>query len=134
MATESSTPSAPSLRPAYSPEMAFPYLTEDMTARLHAYGQRETFPAQTVLWSRGQREVDMFVILGGAVNVYARRDDDERNAVATLQENQFSGELDLLSSRQTLVEGCTATESLLLRITRADLQRLMRAAKAISPT
>jgi thioredoxin reductase (NADPH) len=107
--------------------MAFPYLTEDMTARLHAYGQREMFAAQTVLWSRGQREVDMFVVLSGAVHVYARREDGERTAVATLEENQFSGELDLLSSRQTLVEGCTATESLLLRITRANLQRLMRA-------
>ncbi len=127
MTTESKTPSAHSLHPTYSPAMAFPYLTEDMTGRLHAYGQKETFAAQTVLWSRGQREVDMFVVLHGAVHVYARRDGDERTAVATLEENQFTGELDLLSSRQTLVEGCTATESLLLRINRADLQRLMRA-------
>jgi thioredoxin reductase (NADPH) len=107
--------------------MAFPYLTEDMTARLHAYGQREIVAAQTVLWSRGQREVDMFVVLNGNVTVYARRDGDECIAVATLEENQFSGELDLLSSRQTLVEGCTASDSVLLRITRADLRRLMRA-------
>ncbi len=75
-----------------------PYLTEDMTSRIHAYGRRETFAAQTVLWSRGERQVDMFVVLNGAVNVYVRREGDERTAVATLEENQFSGELDLLNS------------------------------------
>jgi len=127
MAIQSESANTPSLHPPYRPAMAFPYLTEDMTARLHAYGRKETFPAQTVLWSRGEREVDMFVVLNGAVNVYARRDGDERTTVATLEENQFSGELDLLSSRRTLVEGCTAAESLLLRITRADLHRMMRA-------
>ncbi len=46
--------------------------------------------------------------------------------LATLRENQFSGELDLLSSRRTLVDGFTATDCVLLRVPRSELQRLMR--------
>jgi len=110
----------------FRPEMAFPYLTEEMIDRLEAYGRRETFPEQAVLWSRGEREVDMFVIIEGTVEVYERDKDDERKVLATLKEKQFSGELDLLSSRRTLVDGCTVTPCVLLRVPRSELQRLMR--------
>ena len=97
-----------------------------MLERLEGYGHRERCPADTALWTRGQREVDMFVVLDGIVQVYALVEKGERKALATLQPGQFSGELDLLSSRQTLVDGCTVTDCELLRVPRVELQRLMR--------
>ena len=126
MNEEKNTSGVPSIIPAFRPEMAFPYLTEDMLERLESYGYRQHCPAETALWTRGQREVDMFVVVEGTVEVYAPVEKDERKLLATLQAGQFSGELDLLSSRQTLVDGCTLTDCVLLRVPRAELQRLMR--------
>jgi thioredoxin reductase (NADPH) len=119
-------PPIPPTGPVFRPEMAFPYLTEEMIERLHEYGHEEAFAANAVLWTHGEREVDMFVVLKGVVDVSVQGEDRERKAVATLQERQFSGELDLLSSRRTLVDGCTATDCVLLRVPRVELQRLMR--------
>ncbi len=112
--------------PTFRPELAFPRLTDDMLDRLRGYGIEEHFPKDTALFSRGQRDVDMFVVIQGTIEVYVREEHDTRTAVATLREMQFTGELDLLSSRRTLVDGCTATGCTLLRIERTELQRLMR--------
>jgi thioredoxin reductase (NADPH) len=112
--------------PSFRPEMAYPCLTNDMVLRLHKYGCREAFEAGMPLWARGSRDVDMFVVLEGMVDIYARGENDERMFTATLGERQFSGELDLLSSRPTLLDGLTSTECTLLRIPRAELRRLMR--------
>jgi thioredoxin reductase (NADPH) len=126
MAEDQKDTSIPSINTAFRPEMAFPNLTDEMIARLQAYGYQETFPADTALWARGEREVDMFVVLKGRVEIYDRTENGERKVVAKLGEKQFSGELDLLSSRRTLVDGCTETECVLLRVPRSELQRLMR--------
>ena len=127
MSQEQKDTSVPNLAPPFRPEMAFPYLTEDMLSRLENYGYRQNCPAGTALWTRGQREVDMFVVIEGTIDVYADDDDHQRRVIATLRAGQFSGELDLLSSRQTLVDGCTTTDCELLRVPRSELQRLMRA-------
>jgi CRP-like cAMP-binding protein len=116
----------PSTSPPFNAELAFPFLTEEMITRLQGYGHKDIFDAGVPLWGRGEREVDMFVVLEGMVDVYAQGENGERKVVATLHEKQFSGELDLLSSRQTLVNGCTATACALLRIPRNELQRLLR--------
>jgi thioredoxin reductase (NADPH) len=112
--------------PAFRPEMAFPSLTEEMVERLHGYGHVETLEPETALFARGEREVDMFVVLEGTLEIYGQDEKNERKLLATLVERQFTGELDLLSSRRTLVDGCTLTRCVLLRIPRAELQRLMR--------
>ncbi len=115
-----------SLVPAFRPEMAFPSLSEEMIARLFEYGSAKTVPAGHELWARGDREVDMFVVLDGVVEVYGYDNDGQRKPIAAIRKGQFSGELDLLSSRRTLVNGCTLTECLLLRVERTALQRVMR--------
>ncbi len=121
------TQSSPvSLIPAFRPEMAFPNLTEEMIERLHTYGHVESFPPDVSLWKRGERDVDLFVILKGAIEVFDVGEDSHRKSITVLHEGQFSGELDLLSSRRTLVDGCTAENCDLLRIPRSELQRLMR--------
>ena len=117
---------APPAMPAFRPEMAFPSLTEEMVERLHGYGHVETLEPETALFARGEREVDMFVVLEGTLEIYGQDEKNERKLLATLVERQFTGELDLLSSRRTLVDGCTLTRCVLLRIPRAELQRLMR--------
>lgn len=122
---EQPTPIAP-LIPAFRPEMAFPCLTDEMIARLHGFGTKEFIPAGTKLWEHGQRDVDMFVLLEGVIEVLEQQYEDEARIIATLRKCQFSGEIDLLSSRRTLVDGRTAEDSTVLRVPRGELQRLMR--------
>ncbi|MES2393814.1 MAG: FAD-dependent oxidoreductase [Acidobacteriota bacterium] len=111
----------------FRPEMAFPFLTAEMMERLQAYGHVEEFAAGTQLWERGQREVNLFVVIEGEMEVLAPADDAEMKVLATMQPGQFSGELDLLSTRPTLVNGWAKTDCTLLLIPRPQLQRMMRA-------
>ena len=126
MSEETKAPAPPSSMPAFRPEMAFPTLTDEMIERLHEYGREEIFAPETALFARGEREVDMFAVLEGTLEIYGHDEKNERQLLATLAERQFTGELDLLSTRRTLVDGCTLTRCVLLRIPQAELQRLMR--------
>src|SRR5271170_1744342 len=126
MNEDSKGPVPPPATPAFRPEMAYPCLTEEMVERLHGYGRMETVAAETALFARGEREVDMFVVLEGKLEIYGQNEMNQRKLLATLGERQFTGELDLLSTRRTIVDGCTLTRCVLLRIPRAELQRLMR--------
>jgi thioredoxin reductase (NADPH) len=112
--------------PAFRPDMAFPLLTDEMVERLRGYGSEETFAPETALFTHGEREVDMFVVLEGELEIYDQDEKNERKLLAKLGERQFSGELDLLSTRRTIVDGCTLTKCVLLRVPRAELRRLMR--------
>ena len=111
----------------FRPEMAFPYLTAEMMERLGSYGRVEQFVAGTQLWERGQREVNLFVMIAGELEITTPTDEGPMKVIATMGPGQFSGELDLLSTRPTLVNGRVKTDSTMLVIPRPELQRLMRA-------
>ena len=112
--------------PEFRPDLAFPQLTEDMVERLMAYGREETFPANVTLFKQGERQVDMFVVLDGEVEIFLPATNGEPKIIASHRRFEFSGELNLLTSQGSLVEARTVSESRLLRIPRNELQRLMR--------
>ena len=113
--------------PDFRPELAFPQLTEEMVERLRPYGREETFPANQILFVRGERQIDMFVVLDGEISISLPVADGETKIIAHHRRLDFSGELNLLNSQGSLVDGQTVTESRILRIPRNELQRLMRA-------
>ncbi len=110
----------------FRPEMAFPYLSEEMIERIRAYAGEQTLASGTVLCSPGDRDVDLFIMLQGSMEVYAYDEVGDRLLLTTIRDRQFSGELDLLSSQSVLVDAVTVTECRVLRVSRADLPRLMR--------
>jgi thioredoxin reductase (NADPH) len=111
----------------YRPDLAHPRLTEDMIERLRNYGREEVFPSLTTLYSHGERNADMFVVLEGGIDVClpllsgGSRLFDQHNALS------FSGEINLLNSQGAVVEARTNVESRLLRIPRHEIRQLMRA-------
>src|ERR1700692_4576157 len=107
--------------------LASPTLTEEMVERLGSYGREETLPANVPLFTHGERQVDMFVVLDGEVDISLPAANGESKVIAHHQRFDFSGELNLLTSQGSLVEARTVRESRLLRIPRNELQRLMRA-------
>ena len=122
---ETSQPSAFN-NPEFRPDLAFPKLTEEMVDRLRAYGQEETFAANVLLFTHGERQIDMFVVLDGDIDISLQPTDGVSKVIAQHHKYDFSGELNLLNAQGSLVEARTVSPSRLLRIPRSELQRLMR--------
>ena len=116
-----------SLGPEFRWELAFPELTEEMVERLRAYGNQETFSAGTRLYTHGDRRIDMFVVLDGEVSIFLRSPERDANVFVRHHKHNFTGEFNLLNSQGAVVEARTTVPSTLLRISRAQLERLMRA-------
>jgi thioredoxin reductase (NADPH) len=116
-----------SLGPDFRSELAFPELTEDMVERLRIYGSEESFPSDAVLYTLGDRKTDMFVVLAGEVEIILPSADAQSRIYAHHRKRNFTGEFNLLNSQGSVVEARTVVPSMLLRISRSQLQRLMRA-------
>ena len=112
--------------PEFRADLAFQKLTEDMVERMRAYGREESFPANAVLITHGQRKIDMFVVLEGEVHASLPAGNGQAKVFARQQRFGFLGEMNLLTSQGSLLEARTATESRLLRISRDELQHMMR--------
>jgi thioredoxin reductase (NADPH) len=108
-------------------DLAFPQLDDEMIERLRPYGQVEHLAAETILFTHGDREVDMFVVLDGGVDSYLPIAKGEQRQYGRHRKRHFTGELTLLTAQGALVEARTTTDSQLLRISPARLRQLMQA-------
>jgi thioredoxin reductase (NADPH) len=108
-------------------DLAFPELSDDIIARILPYGRLESFSANTVLFTHGDREVDLFVVIEGGVDSYLPIADGSQRQYGRHRKHHFTGELTLLTSQGALVEARTTTNSQLLRVAPAHLKQLMRA-------
>jgi thioredoxin reductase (NADPH) len=114
-------PSDPMAREAQT----FPQLAAEMIERVARYGSEERFATGAAIFSRGDRSVDFFVVLGGSIEIFDVDEHDQPQVFAILRERQFAGELDLFNDRQVLVSARAGADSHLLRIKRADFRRLV---------
>jgi thioredoxin reductase (NADPH) len=106
--------------------VAIPTLTGNMLQRVRTYGSEETLPCKAMLFERGARGVDFFVVLDGRIELFQQKYNGIATIMVTLTDGQFTGELDLLSGREALLSCRAAKPSCILRISRHDLERLMR--------
>lgn len=111
----------------FRPDLAFPKLTEEMIERLKPYGHEERFPADESLYTCGDRQIDMFVVLEGGVDVFLPTSDGRLKIYRQHREFDFTGELNLLNSQRAVADVRTSSASRLLRIDHNQLQPLMRA-------
>jgi thioredoxin reductase (NADPH) len=95
--------------------------------RLRFRGHRSSRNVDFLPWPR---ETDMFVVLEGTVNIYTGDEKNDIEPVIDLTHYQFTGELNMLNDQRTLVGARTTVDSVLLRVTRDNLQRLMRAERS----
>ena len=103
----------------------FPQLDQEMASRVASYGSEENIEAGTLLFERGQRGVDFFLVLSGSIEIF---DTDARgvpNVFAVHHERQFTGEMDLFNDRQILVSGAAGAGTRVVRVRRADFRRLV---------
>jgi thioredoxin reductase (NADPH) len=104
----------------------FPRLAPEMAARVARYGTEEQVAEGTLLFERGQRSVDFFLVLDGSIEIFDLIE-GLPNVFTVHGERQFTGELDLFNDRQILVSGRAGSDSRVVRVKRADFHRMVTA-------
>lgn len=102
----------------------FPLLNDDQVARLADYGKTEELEKGAVLFSRGDRGADFFLLLEGSIEIYEELGNGRTETITVHRKHQFTGELDLFNDRKILVGGRTGENSRLVRLSRADFNRM----------
>ncbi len=106
-------------------EGMFPILDQAQIARLMPLGQEHHLAAGEIVYDQGDSEHGVFVVLEGSVELVNIVNGQETVLMVNGQ-GKFTGEVNQLSGRRSLVR-CRAHEaSRLLEISRANLQRIMQ--------
>ncbi len=106
-------------------EQTFPTLKESHLNRIQSFCEKETLSDGALLFERGQRSVDFFIILSGAVEIFETDDSGNANVFTVHREHQFTGELDLFNDREILVSGRASGVTEVLRFKRPDFRRMV---------
>ena len=113
-------------------DQMFPRLSKPMLCQLAAYGTELAVPTDGILFERGARGVALYVVLNGELEIREKRAGHLFSVIARLAEGQFTGEMDLLSTRETLLDCVSVRPTRVLCIHREQLRRLMRAESEIA--
>lgn len=105
----------------------FAVLSTEMAQRVAAFGTAEFLRAGTQLFSRGDRGVDFFLVLSGAIEIYDVDGKHQTQIITTHRQHQFTGELDLFNDRQTLVSARVGEDAHVIRVSRASFRRMVTA-------
>ena len=106
-------------------ESMFPKLDDAQIARLAAFGEKRRARPGEVLFDQGDASHGVFVVLDGSIEIVGVSNGGEA-ALRVLERGTFTGEINQLSGRRSLVQ-CRAREaSTLLEISRANLRRIMQ--------
>jgi thioredoxin reductase (NADPH) len=101
----------------------FPVLDDAQIERLRAFGDERHVQPGEILFDQGDESHGVFVVLDGSIELIGVSGSDE-TVIRTASRGSFTGEVNLLSGRRSLVR-CRAREaSSLLEIGRANLRRI----------
>lgn len=103
----------------------FPRLTQDQIDRVSLYGEEHRYEKGTVLFERGNRSVDFFLVIEGNIEIYDLDHDGNPVVVTVHADQQFTGELDLFNDRKILVGGRTGQNSRIVRLNRPSFYRMI---------
>ena len=107
-------------------EVMFPKLTEAQISRLMPLGVQHHFGQDEIIFESGGAGIAKFsVILKGRLQVVSPSAAGEV-PVTTAEEGDFTGEVDMLSGRHSLVRARAATDCELLEIDQKDLRRIVQ--------
>ncbi len=112
------------------PDGMFPVLDEAQIARLKPLGEERHFQAGEIVFDQGDAEHGSFLVLEGEIELMSVINGQE-SAFLIHGPGVFTGEVNQLSGRRSLVR-CRAREaSRLLEIGRANLRRIMQTDAAL---
>src|SRR5450432_1391523 len=103
----------------------FPKLDDAQIARLAAFGRQLDAQTGEVLLDRGDSHRGIFVVLNGSLELI-RVSGGAESAIRVLGRGDFTGEVNVLSGRRSLVRFRAREASTLLEIDRANLHQIMQ--------
>jgi thioredoxin reductase (NADPH) len=111
-------------------DLTFPRLDDAQMERLAPFGKRRRAASGEVIFDQGDADHGVFVVLDGSIEIAAISNGEEA-VFRVLDRGMFTGEVNQLSGRRSLVR-CRAREAAaLLEIDRANLRRLMQSDAAL---
>src|SRR6266540_6894825 len=103
----------------------FPTLTPAQIDRIAGHGHRRDVRAGEVLSEAGEQNTRFFVVLAGTIDV-VRPIGDHEEPVIVHEAGQFTGEINMLSARRSLVRARTASDGTVIAVDRDDLRALVQ--------
>jgi len=103
----------------------FPQLTPAQIERISSIGRRREVRAGEVLFDVGDQNTCFFVVLRGAIDI-VRLIGDREEPVTVHHPREFTGEINMLSARRSLVRARTAGEGAVIAVDRDDLRMLVQ--------
>ena len=106
-------------------EQTFPTLTDRQIDRIAAVGQRMSVPAGELLFDVGQQNTRFFVVVSGEIEIRQPAAEVDR-VIVRHGPGAFTGEINMLSARRSLVRAHTSAPSELIVADREVLRRLVQ--------
>ncbi|MGZ9721961.1 FAD-dependent oxidoreductase [Rhizobium miluonense] len=118
--------------PWHRTAQTFPHLSEEMIARVRAYGSEEHYVEDRVLFARGDRAIDFFLVLDGRVRITFDDIRGGQEQLYTYESGQFTGEQNLFNTKKILLTGIADAGTRVLRIANADFRAFLTGEPDIS--
>ena len=106
---------------------AYLRLSSEQMARAMQYGTPRAYSLPTLLYRQGEREADLYIVVSGMLETFWKDAVDQHEYSITLEPGEFSGELNLLNQRETMIAARACAGSALLRLPRERLREFLTA-------
>ena len=126
MATKKPVPDDPT-DPLLRQAQTYPQLNEEQAQRVRSHGSEEVIAQGALLYERGQRGVDFFLVLSGAIEVFDFDEAHRKYILTVHRERQFTGEMNFFNHREILVSARATSETHVVRVRRESFQQFMAA-------
>jgi thioredoxin reductase (NADPH) len=103
----------------------FPKLTPAQIDRISSIGRRRDVRAGEVLYDVGDQNTRFFVVLSGGIDV-VRQIGEVEEPLIQQHENEFTGEINMLSARRSLVRARALADGTLIEVDRDGLRKLVQ--------
>jgi thioredoxin reductase (NADPH) len=103
----------------------FPRLSEDQLARLASFGVHRSGQPGEILFNQGDEHHGVFIVISGSIEVIGVSGGNE-TVLRVLVPGTFTGEVNQLSGRRSLVRCRAREQSELLELTRQCLRKIMQ--------
>jgi thioredoxin reductase (NADPH) len=112
-------------------DLLYPKMTPAQLARVASHGTRREVRAGEEVYRQGDEHVPLFVVLTGQLDV-VRPGLDGEHRILICEPGEFTGEVNLLSGRRSLVTGRMRTDGELLAVPVESVRRLVVADAELS--
>jgi thioredoxin reductase (NADPH) len=103
----------------------FPKLTQAQIDRISSAGRKLEVREGDVLFDVGDQNTRFFVVLSGTINI-VRPIGDREEPLVVHHAGEFTGEINMLSARRSLVRARTASDGAVIAVDREDLRTLVQ--------